>query len=82
MERKHGLRIRTNGPVTITNFSPTITATTPLFMGYGVDIQNDLGTGAVTIKQVGQWGVRDFWAEGNFFSNNYECGLRSLRMAQ
>ena len=40
------------------------------------NIQNDLGTGAVTIKQVGQWGVQDYWAEGNYFSHNYEGGLR------
>ena len=31
--------------------------------------------GAVTIKQVGGWGVQDAWAEGNVFNNNKKDGL-------
>jgi putative surface-exposed virulence protein len=44
-------------------------------VGYGVDID---AKGAVTIKQVGGWGVQDGWAEGNVFSNNSEEGLNIL----
>ena len=41
-------------------------------MGFGVDIE---ANGAVTIKQVGGWGVQNAWAEGNVFSNNSREGL-------
>ena len=47
----------------------------PVTSGYGVFIDNSGGSGAVTIKQVGQWGVENSWAEGNVFSGNYKDGL-------
>ncbi|NTW08043.1 MAG: hypothetical protein HGA28_00545 [Anaerolineaceae bacterium] len=40
--------------------------------GYGVYVD---AKGAVTIKQVGGWGVQNDWAEGNVFSNNAADGL-------
>ena len=50
----------------------------PTTAGYGLYIDNIGGTGAVTLKQVGGWGVRDAWAEGNVFSNNSAGGLNIL----
>jgi hypothetical protein len=50
----------------------------PTTAGYGLYIDNIGGTGAVTLKQVGGWGVRDAWAEGNVFSNNSAGGLKIL----
>ncbi|NTW08114.1 MAG: hypothetical protein HGA28_00920 [Anaerolineaceae bacterium] len=71
-----GLRIRTSGPVTITNVFANDNGSDDFHAGFGVDIQNDFGAGAVTIKQVGHWDVWEGRAEGNVFSNNYEGGLR------
>ena len=34
--------------------------------------------GAVTLKQVGGWGVENNWAEGNVFNNNANGGLMIL----
>ena len=72
-----GLRILSNGAVTLTNiyasgsegyfFDPVT--------GYGVNVDNSTGNGAVTFKQVGSWGGRDFWTDGNVFSDNSEDGL-------
>ena len=50
----------------------------PTTAGYGLYIDNIGGTGAVSLKQVGGWGVRDAWAEGNVFSNNSAGGLNIL----
>ena len=70
-----GLKIRTNGAVTITNVFANDNGDDLLPSDYGVEIQNNYGTGAVTIKQVGGWSVQNSWAEGNVFSNNHEGGL-------
>ena len=43
--------------------------------GYGVDID---ALGAVNIKQLGQWGVQNGWAEGNVFSRNSMTGLKII----
>ena len=76
-----GLHIETNGAVTLTNiFSANNifvdwSGPEPVVLtnGYGVNI--DSGNGAVTIKQVGGWGVENNWAEGNVFNNNADGGL-------
>jgi hypothetical protein len=70
-----GLVIRTNGAVTLTNLYAVNNGKNGSHDGYGVDIINDGGTAAVTIKQVGSWSVPDNLAYGNVFSGNYDGGL-------
>jgi hypothetical protein len=70
-----GLVIRTNGAVTLTNLYAVNNGKNGSHDGYGVDIINDGGTAAVTIKQVGTWSVPDNLAYGNVFSGNYDGGL-------
>jgi hypothetical protein len=76
---KDGLRIRTNGAVTLTNIYGSNNYfqenTDPPFGGYGVNIDNTGGTAAVMLKQLGSWCGSYFCTEGNTFSNNLSGGL-------
>jgi hypothetical protein len=75
-----GLRILTNGPVTLTNIYASNNLywdeVDPATGGYGVYIDNSPGTAAVTIKQVGSWCGNNYCTEGNSFNGNRDGGLR------
>ena len=74
-----GLRIETNGAVTLTNIYASNNLSgnkvDPVTGGYGVYIDNFVNGASITIKQVGSWCGDNFCTEGNAFNGNRDGGL-------